>query len=237
MIEPSSKPVSHEPVIAEPVQLRMLCDARPGRLTPIVVIAGILGLRKDECLCLTRSDVNLERMISHVRHSVRDERDTYGHRVAALGETKTRSSIRDIRIPESLREELESALERAQRGADGLLFPAKDDGPMATQILRNAFMKTRAGVPGLECIWFHDLRKAALTGFAAAGATNDEVTRITGQTLLDVASICQHTFDSQLDGVYRRLDEAAGTGKSTPDGCKAMTSSLAVLPSTFRMAA
>lgn len=64
-------------------------------------------------------------------------------------------------------------------------------------------------MPGLEGMWFHDLRKTALTAFAAAGATNGEVMHIAGHTSLDVASIYQQSLDSHLDDVYRRLESGA----------------------------
>ena len=73
--------------------------------------------------------------------------------------------------------------------------------------------EARDRVPGLEGMWFHDLRKTALTAFAAAGATNGEVMHIAGHTSLDVASIYQQSLDSHLDDVYRRL-ESGGRGEA-----------------------
>ena len=92
-------------------------------------------------------------------------------------------------------------------------------------------------VPGLEGMWFHDLRKTALTAFAAAGATNGEVMHIAGHTSLDVASIYQQSLDSHLDDVYRRL-ESGGAEKPSADGGDAATAAaLAALPVAPRMAA
>lgn len=233
----SAKPVEHEPVIAEPAQLEALRDTMSEHLGAAVIIAGTLGLREGECLGLNRRDVDLNRMILHVRRSVRDERDRNGRRIPTLGEPKTPSSVRDIRIPDTLRPDLEKALGHAQPGADGLLFPARDGGPMSTQSLRNAFSRARARVPGLEGMWFHDLRKTALTAFAAAGATNGDVMRIAGHTSLDVASVYQQSLDSHLDGVYRRL-EGGNASKPAADGGDAATAAaLAALPAGPRMAA
>ena len=201
--------VDHEPVIAEADQIRALADAMPERLAPTVILAGTLGLREGECLALMRRDVDLRRMILHVRHSVSMERDPHGRWRPVIGEPKTGSSVRDIRIPDTLRPWLERALRNAQPGASGLLFPARDGGPMRPQTLRNLFAKARDRVPGLEGMWFHDLRKTALTAFAAAGATNGEVMHIAGHTSLDVASIYQQSLDRHLDDVYRRLESGA----------------------------
>lgn len=86
-------------------------------------------------------------------------------------------------------------------------------------------------------MWFHDLRKTALTAFAAAGATNGEVMHIAGHTSLDVASIYQQSLDSHLDDVYRRL-ESGGAEKPSADGGDAATAAaLAALPVAPRMAA
>lgn len=135
----------------------------PERLAPTVILAGTLGLREGECLALMRRDVDLRRMILHVRHSVSMERDPHGRWRPVIGEPKTGSSVRDIRIPDTFRPWLERALRNAQPGANGLLFPARDGGPMRPQTLRNLFAKARDRVPGLEGMWFHDLRKTALT--------------------------------------------------------------------------
>lgn len=229
--------VDHEPVIAEADQIRALADAMPERLAPTVILAGTLGLREGECLALMRRDVDLRRMILHVRHSVSMERDPHGRWRPVIGEPKTGSSVRDIRIPDTLRPWLERALRNAQPGANGLLFPARDGGPMRPQTLRNLFAKARDRVPGLEGMWFHDLRKTALTAFAAAGATNGEVMRLGGHTSLDVASIYQRSLDSHLDDVYRRL-EGGGAEKPSADGGDAATAAaLAALPVAPRMAA
>lgn len=230
-IRQSALPVEHDPVILEVEQLKVLHDAMSSRLALTVYIAGFMGLREGECLGLRRRDIDFAGHVLHVRRSVRTENDENGHRIVVLGEPKTSTSVRDLRIPAFLLGDFRKTVEAIPENGDSLLFPAKNGGPMAPQSLRNEFVKARRKV-GLESVWFHDLRKTALTRFAAAGATNGELMALAGHSSIEVASIYQRTLETHLDVVIKKVEDEVGDVLAA---AKPVANALATVPDDVRL--
>lgn len=197
----------HKVVIAEIDQLQALYEAFPKWLRLYVYLSGYLGLREGECLGLERQDIELKNRMLHVRRAAKTVTYKDGRRENVLGETKTRGSVRDLRIPEFLAEPIADHLrEFTGSEPDALLFPSpRSGGVCAGQTLRNAFTRAKEKVPALAGMRPHDLRDTALTRLAAMGATNGELMRQAGHQTLAVASKYQHTVESHYTGVLDTL--------------------------------
>jgi len=160
-------------------------------------------------------------MLLHVRRAAKTVTYKDGRRENVLGETKTRGSVRDLRIPEFLAEPIADHLrEFTGSEPDALLFPSpRNGGVCAGQTLRNAFTRAKEKVPALAGMRPHDLRDTALTRLAAMGATNGELMRQAGHQTLAVASKYQHTVESHyagvLDTLARSVEAADGERTAT----------------------
>lgn len=215
-IKTSQRERKHKVVIAEIDQLQALYEALPKWLRLYVYLSGYMGLREGECLGLERRDIDLKGMMVHVRQAAK--RVTYedGNKENLLGDPKTRSSVRDVRIPEFLRQPIADHLnEFTGSEPTALLFPAPRKGGICEgQTVRNAFTRTvRKKIPALAGMRPHDLRDTACTRLAAMGATNGELMRQAGHRSLAVASKYQHAVESHYAGVLDALArsvEAAG---------------------------
>lgn len=206
----------HKVVIAEIDQLQALYEAFPKWLRLYVYLSGYMGLREGECLGLQRRDVDAKNMILHVRRAAKTLTHADGTRETVLGATKTRGSVRDVRIPEFLAEPIADHL-REFTGSEptALMFTAPRTGGICTgQTLRNTFNRAKGKVPALAGMRPHDLRDTALTRLAAMGATNGELMRQAGHQTLDVASRYQHTMESHYTGVLDSLTHAVNSDGS-----------------------
>ena len=195
----------HTAVIAEISDLDKLAALLPAHLALTVYIAGIVGLRVGEVCALQRQDIDTINHIIHVRHSMMEVYKN-GHRHIELSTPKTTTSIRDASYPESLNRQIELHLGTyVKPEPDAQLFTGQTGSLLAPQSLKNAWnkAKTRAG---MEDIWFHDLRKTALTRMVEAGATVGEVMAQAGHASIDVASQYQKQSQSHQHKVMQNLD-------------------------------
>ena len=195
----------HKTVIAEISDLNKLAASLPAHLALTVYIAGIVGLRVGEVCALQRQDIDTINHIIHVRHSMIEVYKN-GHRHIKLSTPKTTTSIRDASYPESLNKQIELHLDTyVKPEPDAQVFTGQTGSLLAPQSLKNAWnkAKTRAG---MEDIWFHDLRKTALTRMVEAGATVGEVMAQAGHASIDVASQYQKQSQSHQHKVMQNLD-------------------------------
>lgn len=203
----------HTAVIAEISDLDKLAASLPAHLALTVHIAGIVGLRVGEVCALQRQDIDTINHIIHVRHSMMEVYKN-GHRHIELSTPKTTTSIRDASYPESLNKQIELHLDTyVKPEPDAQVFTGQTGSLLAPQSLKNAWNKAkeRTGITG---IWFHDLRKTALTRMVEAGATVGEVMAQAGHASIDVASQYQKQSQSHHQKVMESLDTMITEHKS-----------------------
>lgn len=169
------------------VELEAIVTAMPERYRVMTLLASWCGLRFGELAELRRSDVSTKLGVVRVRRGV----------VRAAGETivkkpKSDAGIRDVAIPPHLLPAVRDHLLRhAEKGKDGLLFPARSGGHLAPSSLYRVFYAAReaAGRPDLR---FHDLRHTGAVLAAQTGATLAELMGRLGHSTPGAALRYQH---------------------------------------------
>lgn len=205
----------HHAVIAEISDLDKLAAGLPESLQLTVYIAGLVGLRIGEVCALQRRDIDLNAHTIQVNHNIIEVYRS-GHRHIELSTPKTSTSKRIAVFPEALAGRLEAHLSRFTKPEiDAQLFTGAHGGLLAPQSLKNAWnkAKTRAG---MEDMWFHDLRKTALTRMMEAGATVGEVMAQAGHASIDVASQYQKQSKSHQYKVMQNLDNLIASEHKKP---------------------
>ncbi|HEY3530385.1 MAG TPA: site-specific integrase [Nocardioides sp.] len=191
-------------------ELETITAEMPERLRLMVLLASWCGLRFGELAELRRNDVDTRTGVIRVRRGV----VRAGGQVV-IGTPKTNAGIRDVAIPPHLlpmtREHL---LRYAQPGKDGLLFPARDGGHLATSSLYGrkptkkspgwGFYRAReiAGRPDLR---WHDLRHTGAVLAAQTGATLAELMGRLGHSTPGAALRYQHAAEGRDLEIARRL--------------------------------
>lgn len=179
-------------------ELGKLYEAMPGYTRLSVYLSALAGgLRIGEVCALQRRDLDLDRLVLHVRHSVNRGPEDRGE--ARLSNTKTASSVRDVVIPAELVPLICEHMDRyCDPGPDAMLFKAKRTRVLTQNVLRKQFdtAKRAAGRPDIV---FHTLRATHATLLILAGGTLREAMNQLGHTSTDVAirhyqrAVDQHT--------------------------------------------
>ena len=190
-----------ETVPASIEEVHTIYEAMPERYRATIYIAVFCnGPRIGEICALTRGNIDLQRMILHIRTS----RKTIGPQL--IGTTKTERSERDESIPPQLRPVLESLLSMVGIGDDSFVFPSVDDPsvPLHPNTLRGWYDRARivANRPDLR---FHDLRHTALTLLAQQGATVREIMDAAGHSDPQTAMRYQHSVQSRSRDLARQI--------------------------------
>lgn len=186
-------------------QLEAIMAALPERHRAMVLLASWCALRFGEITELRRSDVDLKGGRLHIRRGV-----TWVKGEAIVGPPKSDAGTRDVAIPPHLIPMLRDHLaEFAERGKEGLLFPA----PIAGGHLgHGTFFKTwdkarkAAGRPDLR---FHDLRHTGAVLAAQTGATLAELMSRLGHSTPSMAIRYQHAAADRDAEIARRLSAIA----------------------------
>jgi len=151
-----------------PDELALLVEAFDPRYGPMVLLAGVAGLRYSECAGLRVCNLDLLRSTVTVAEAL-----TRGARGAPVfGPPKSRAARRTLTIPSWLRDALAEHLAARQlTGADGdrLVFPAPRGGPLSYRNFGDRFWLPACRAAGLEGLGFHDLRRCAASALVAAG--------------------------------------------------------------------
>ncbi|KAB7790898.1 tyrosine-type recombinase/integrase [Bifidobacterium leontopitheci] len=139
------------------------------RLAPILAVA-VGGMRISEVCALRLCDIDLDKKIVHIRHSLRRGEGDRGK--LRLGPTKNRASNASEPIPDAV---VPLLREHIAKHTDGkpttfLFHYRHPDEPIEPNTLRNHFKKAaeNAGRPDLH---FHTLRATAATAAKNAGAS------------------------------------------------------------------
>jgi len=179
-----------------------LADAAPLPYDVMIRLMAFTGLRFGEVAGLRIGRVDLLRRRLDVLEAISE---VEGQLVS--GEPKTHQR-RTVVFPRSLVEPLSIVV--AGRGADELVFPAKNG-----QALRNTNFRRRVFDPavkaaGLAKLTPHDLRDTAASLAVSAGANVKAVQRMLGHASAAMTlDVYAGLFDDDLDAVAERLDAAA----------------------------
>ncbi|GAB3797957.1 site-specific integrase [Humibacter antri] len=191
--------------IVEPAtldELDALSDAMPPRYRMLVLLAAWCGLRYGELTELRRKDIDTKRGVVHVRRGV-----TLVNGKFVVDTPKTAAGVRDVNVPPFLLPQLrQHLLQHTAPGAEGLLFPSKNDpaAHLRQSSLARVFYPARekAGRPDLR---FHDLRHTGAVNAAIAGATLAELMGRLGHSTASAAMRYQHIAADRDAEVANRL--------------------------------
>lgn len=211
-----------EPVRLDLAQVRALRAALDGdRLGPLYLTAIALGLRPGEVCGLRWCDVDLREATITVRQTIQHSAGAYHVRGTKTGEERT------IPLPQSIESMLRRHRnrERELRGdawrADGLVFPARDGGPLHEPWARRHLQAALAEA-GLPRLTMYQLRHTGATLLLSLGVPLEQVRAILGHRSLDMTLGYAKVGDVALRDAADRVDEAltprvGGTSGGTAD--------------------
>ena len=163
----------------------------PERFRALVLAAAFTGLRWGELVGLRRCDIDLSTGTVHVRRKLAQ----LSRGGLQAGPTKSAAGVRNVAVPDFLREELRAHIEKfAGAGPEGLVFR----GERGAMLRRGNFGRAarwpetvvKAGLPvGFH---FHDLRHTGNQLAANSGATTRELMHRMGHGSMRAAIIYQH---------------------------------------------
>jgi integrase len=195
-------------------QVHQLADAVPEQSRAMIYTAALAGLRWGELAGLRRHRVDL----LHRTVTVAEQLTEVNGRLD-FGAPKTETSVRTVALPALLVDALDAQLIRwTEPGADGLVFPAQEGGPMRRSNFRRRVWAPAVGRVGLSGLRFHDLRHTAGTQAAVAGATTKELMARLGHSSPRAALIYQHATaerDAKLAAQLDLLAARSRPGNST----------------------
>ncbi|GGA59473.1 hypothetical protein GCM10011490_06880 [Pseudoclavibacter endophyticus] len=175
----------------------------PAPLHLVPLLAGWAGLREGEALGLT-ADALSEHDGTTFLH-ITQQATAKGP--SGLAPTKSRAGERVVPVPGWLAPQLHEAVE------GGLLFPSPRDSsrPISRSVWDRRFAAAveaaRAkGVPVPAGVRLHDFRHSALTRFARAGATAEDMRRFGGHSDDKTAGVYQHSDAARLADIMRRSE-------------------------------
>ena len=201
-IKGASTERSPEMLIATPEQVAAIADAVGPRWEALVVTAAYSGLRWGELAGLRREDVDLDAGTVRVARKLGEVNGRL-----AYGSPKTAAGRRTVGVPTFVIRTLELHLALyGEPGADGLVFPAPDGGPLRRGNFRRRVWlpaTTKVGVPALR---FHDLRHTAATLAAASGTSLKALMARIGHSSVAAALRYQHVVDGQDAEIVRFLE-------------------------------
>ncbi|MBW3078578.1 tyrosine-type recombinase/integrase [Bifidobacterium simiiventris] len=211
----------HTPVRPTEAQLDAFLAELPDWARMVAMICDMAGLREGEALGLQRQHINLDAPSVRVVQQVQRVPDGKGKHTTELISPKTRSSVRDVRIPPDLADALRDwMVEHEIDAPETPLFTSPRTGrQLYPQNYRGVVARARKKVPGLESMRPHDLRKDALSRMQESGATPGEVMRQGGHASMKVASIYQ-TAGSHLGEVMRNISGPTFARSSASDGSR-----------------
>lgn len=203
---------AHPPTLAEIAALIDGCrgDVRRARWAAFFAVAAYGGLRFEELLGLRRCDLTITDTGIEVAVS---------HAVVRVGgqwvskPTKSRAGQRTVALPASLRPLLDEHLDRWVRAGEQAALFRTATGKIPFNAAVNQLL-TRASQQyvGRSDFSLHDLRHAAATTAAQAGATTREVMARIGHASPRAALIYQHATRDRDREIAAALDEAIKAG-------------------------
>jgi integrase len=202
MVDAPSRVRQTEPVALTVEQARAFLDVVEGdRLELLYNLALSLGIRQGELLALRWDDVDYQRRLLHITHTLHVEAG--GKYVLAPPKTKT--SVRTLPLSEPLirllrqrrTRQLEERLKAGSAWEEhGLIFTTARQGrPMSATVVRDLF-HVLLERNGFAMMRFHDLRHSCASLMIAQGVPLKVVQEILGHSSITVtADVYAHVFD------------------------------------------
>jgi integrase len=182
-----------------------IAEAIQSRYRLMILLAAFAQLRFGELIALRRNNIDLDKMELRVRRATAEMED--GTQVD--GDPKSEAGKRPISLPDGLRSDIETHLERyAQPGPTGRLFVGPQGGiPRRRNFNRiwHAALKG-AKIPKETGLHLHDLRHTGSTWSAQSGATLRELMARIGHSSTRAAMIYQHASRDRDDAIATALN-------------------------------
>lgn len=161
------------------------------------LIQMYLGLRIGETLALQNTDIDLRKNLISVSKTLTTDKD---NKIIMGNSTKTYAGIREIPIPEFIRNEIINQMIIAENNKDKQLF-VSSKGDYVRPVIANRKLKEILGKMGVKDITSHSLRHTYGTRCIEAGMRAVALQRLMGHT--DVA-VTLNTYTS----VFNKYKEA-----------------------------
>jgi len=195
----------------ETMEMRFLAPEEIGRLASdiaaryraFVLLKAYGGLRLSEMAGLRRGRLDTLRKTVRVAEQAVEVR---GHMY--FGPPKTKAGRRTISLPGQVVAELVEHMARySEAGPDGLVFPGPRGGALRASLWRQRFWRPAVTAAGLAPLRPHDLRHTAVSLWAAAGASPNEVASRAGHTSVSVVlDRYRHLFPAEIERTTGRLE-------------------------------
>ena len=182
-------------------EVHAVAEAIDADARALLFVLAYAGPRWGEATALRVQDVDLLRSRLYVRRSYSDVK-------GALVESTTKThATRTLPLPTFLRAELEGLMDG--RSTTDLIFTAPQGGPWRNSNFRSRRFDPAVKAAGLPALKIHELRHTAASLAVQAGANVKAVQRMLGHsTAAMTLDVYADLFDSDLEGVANRLDEA-----------------------------
>ena len=182
------------------------------RFEVLITMAVVTGMRRGELLSLRWSDIDFQRSILQVLHTV-DRFTGYGY---VEGEPKSAAGVRSIRLPGFLMEMLKQhqVQQMAQKSQaktweeHDLVFPNLRGGYLHPNHLGEAFraLLEQAGLPAIR---FHDLRHSAATILLSMGVNIKVIQEMLGHSDISITlRVYGHLLPSMQQEAVDKWDSA-----------------------------
>ena len=201
----------------ETVEMRFLTPEEIGRLAgsiapryrAFVLLKAYGGLRLSEMAGLRRGRVDPMRATVRVAEQTVEVR---GHMHS--GPPKTKAGRRTVPLPRQVMAELVEHMARYSEGGEvGLVFPGPAGGPLRAGSWRQRVWRPAVESASLTPLRPHDLRHTAVSLWAAAGASPNEVAARAGHTSVSVVlDRYRHLFPAEIERTTGRLEEMFDAG-------------------------
>jgi integrase len=195
---------------------KLLEAARGSRLDALLLVVVTTGLRRGEVVALRWNDIDLEKGVLQVRHTLA----RIAGRGLVEGEPKSKAGRRKIALSRVVIEalkahrvrQLEARIKMGDRWKEGGLVFCNAHGtyfePSHVWYLFKQLLKS-AGLPDVR---FHDLRHSAATVLLAAGVPLKVVSELLGHSSIAItADTYAHVLPEMQQEVVRKIDELYGS--------------------------
>lgn len=163
---PRSKQAEIPEATAE--QLRIIYDNMPSPYNETIWLGVIMGMRIGEVCALRVDDIDFERAVIHIQHSVGKSAGDRGPRV--LKDPKNEASKADKYMPPQIAQQLRPITEGRRPEEQLFKAPQAADGIMRDTTLRHYFDKAKVKAKRPDLV-FHTLRATAIDTAIMSGAS------------------------------------------------------------------
>lgn len=192
------------------------------RFEVLITMAVVTGMRRGELLSLRWSDIDFQRNVLQVLHTV-DRFTGYGY---VEGEPKSAAGVRSIRLPGFLMDMLKQhQLQQMARKSQAktweerdLVFPNLRGGYLHPNHLGEAFraLLEQAGLPPIR---FHDLRHSAATILLSMGVNIKVIQEMLGHSDISITlRVYGHLLPSMQQEAVDKWDSAFQERKEEKQG-------------------